>query len=89
MPFALLSLSLCRVQLFVFHAPPHSEKTYLQALPYLRFLHYRTPGSSMAPHVDLRKRAPGDASKRTSTRTFLLYLETCGSGGETLLLQVG
>ena len=30
------------------------------ALPYMRFLHYCAEGSSMAPHVDLSKRAPGD-----------------------------
>ena len=30
------------------------------ALPYMRFLHYRAEGASMAPHVDLSKKAPGD-----------------------------
>ena len=33
------------------------------ALPYMRFLHYCAEGSSMAPHVDLSKRAPGDKSQ--------------------------
>jgi hypothetical protein len=40
----------------------------------------------MAPHIDLCKRTPG--SKRgASTRTLLLYLGDCGSGGETVLLE--
>eukprot|EP00802_Teleaulax_amphioxeia_P032065 Tamp_35775.p1 GENE.Tamp_35775~~Tamp_35775.p1 ORF type:complete len:101 (+),score=5.91 Tamp_35775:35-304(+) len=39
----------------------------------------------MAPHVDLSKKTPGDP--RGSTRTFLLYLEGCGDGGETVLLE--
>jgi hypothetical protein len=43
------------------------------------------PGGSMAPHVDLSKKTPGDP--RSSTRTFLLYLEGCGEGGETVLLE--
>jgi len=57
----------------------------LEALPYMRFLYYRSAGASMAPHVDLAKKTPGD--KTSSTRTFLLYLESCGEGGETLLLE--
>ena len=35
-------------------------------------------------HADFSKKTPGDRDKRASTRTFLLYLDDCGAGGETV-----
>eukprot|EP00798_Chlamydomonas_sp_ICE-L_P024372 gene24371-9981_t len=64
-----------------------AAEDYGEALPRLRFLHYSHPGASMAPHVDLAKREPGDPKSSMSSRTFLLYLDSCGSGGETVLLE--
>lgn len=63
-------------------------------LPFMRFLHYNQPMSSMKPHIDLSKKVPdprGDREKarRRSKYTFLLYLSSGpdDGGGETLLLE--
>lgn len=54
-------------------------------LPQMRFLNYIHVGSSLAPHVDLCR--VDQASGQRSTHSFLLYLTTCETGGETTLLQ--
>ena len=41
-------------------ALPSAGAASAGALPFMRFLHYRAEGASMAPHVDLSKKAPGD-----------------------------
>ena len=41
-------------------AVPSTGAASSGALPFMRFLHYRDEGASMAPHVDLSKKAPGD-----------------------------
>jgi hypothetical protein len=51
--------------------------------PLVRFLHYTSAGGSLPAHVDLCRVLDGGA--RTS-HTFLLYLNDCERGGETLLL---
>ena len=51
------------------------------ALPHTRFLCYRRVGGYLVPHIDLSRT---DASGRTSTHTFLLYLDDCAAGGETV-----
>lgn len=56
-----------------------------KVLPHMRFLHYEHAGSVLAPHVDLC-RVDTDSGQR-STHTFILYLYSCGVGGETVLLQ--
>lgn len=52
--------------------------------PLVRFLHYTSAGGSLPAHVDLCRVLSGGA--RTS-HTFLLYLNDCEVGGETLLLS--
>ena len=47
----------------------------------MRFLHYEYVGGNLPLHVDLSRRE-GTIS---STHTFILYLQTCGHGGETIL----
>lgn len=54
-------------------------------LPHMRFLDYELAGSELAPHVDLC-RVDSDSGER-STHTFILYLQSCESGGETVLLE--
>jgi hypothetical protein len=54
-------------------------------LPHMRFLHYEHAGSVLAPHIDLC-RVHADSGQR-STHTFILYLDSCNSGGETMLLK--
>ncbi|KAF0688341.1 Aste57867_20053 [Aphanomyces stellatus] len=51
--------------------------------PNMRFLHYHDVGGSLPPHVDLSRT---DLHGVTSTKTFIIYLTTCASGGETNLL---
>lgn len=63
-----------------------------QTLPGMRFLRYERAGDAMAPHVDLSKPVPATAAaltggRKASSHTFILYLESCGAGGETVLLQ--
>lgn len=41
----------------------------------MRYLYYDRPSSAVPPHTDL---ARTDASGRTSTHTFVLYLNSCG-----------
>eukprot|EP00797_Seminavis_robusta_P001317 Sro1081_g239090.1 SAM and basic leucine zipper domain-containing protein 1 (497) ;mRNA; r:20734-22224 len=53
-------------------------------LSHMRFLHYKHRGSSLAPHVDLCRVEP--RSGQRSTHSFLFYLTTCETGGETVLL---
>ncbi|KAK3289599.1 hypothetical protein CYMTET_2977 [Cymbomonas tetramitiformis] len=55
-----------------------------EAFPHMRFLHYGSPGGTLVPHVDLTRT---DLNGRTSRFTFLLYLEDCAEGGETVLLE--
>ena len=50
----------------------------------IRFLHYFEPGGLLAPHLDLSKT---DSAGRRSTHTLLIYLATCASGGETVLME--
>ena len=57
---------------------------YMAALPHMRFLCYSQAGTVLAPHVDLC-RVDHSTGKR-STHSFLLYLTTCETGGETTLL---
>merc|ERR1711937_720279 len=54
-------------------------------LAYMKF-RVTEVGCHLAPHVDASKRdvLNGD---RSSTHTFILYLSSCISGGETLLLD--
>jgi Ankyrin repeats (3 copies) len=57
-------------------------------LPHMRFLEYESIGTSLAPHVDLcRVIHTVGAPAQRSTHTWILYLQTCISGGETLLLE--
>ncbi|RHY25865.1 hypothetical protein DYB32_008036 [Aphanomyces invadans] len=51
--------------------------------PNMRFLHYTDVGGSLPAHVDLSRT---DNHGVTSTKTFIIYLSTCASGGETNLL---
>mmetsp|Transcript_2358 Transcript_2358/g.4434 ORF Transcript_2358/g.4434 Transcript_2358/m.4434 type:complete len:655 (+) Transcript_2358:613-2577(+) len=60
------------------------ETTVSVALPNMRFLHYGQAGGYLVPHTDLSRT---DAKGRTSTHTFLLYIDNCGTGGETALLE--
>lgn len=52
-----------------------------EGLPHMRFLCYRQPGGYLVPHIDLSRT---DTAGRTSTHTFLLYLDDCAAGGETV-----
>ena len=55
-----------------------------EAMTNMRFLSYMEPGGGLPPHVDLsRTRRDG----RVSSCTFILYLNDCGAGGETVLLE--
>ena len=70
----------------------HSIQTALSAdygtafvFAQMRFLHYHKSGLVLAPHVDLFRTDP--ESRQNSTHTLILYLEDCGEGGETALLQ--
>jgi hypothetical protein len=54
-------------------------------LPHMRFLDYELAGGELAPHVDLC-RVDSDSAQR-STHTFILYLQSCELGGETVLLE--
>jgi len=70
-------------------------------LPGVRFLAYRNVGGALPPHIDLCRtettfsfeagEAEGEVvavpTRTTSTHTFILYLTTCASGGETALLR--
>ena len=62
-----------------------AEENDVIVLPEMRFLHYSTVGSSLAPHIDLCR--VDSASGQRSTHSFLLYLTTCDKGGETALLE--
>jgi hypothetical protein len=56
----------------------------LVVLPHMRFLSYSEPGTVLLPHTDLHR---ADLfSGIHSTHTFILYLKTCETGGETVLL---
>ena len=57
----------------------------VKVLPQMRFLNYQCIGSALAPHVDLCR--VDRASGQRSTHSFLLYLTTCDTGGETALLE--
>jgi hypothetical protein len=52
---------------------------------HMRFLRYSMPGGSLPPHEDLSRTDP--LLGRVSTHTFILYLSSCSSGGETILLR--
>ena len=52
--------------------------------PHMRFLHYGTEGTELAPHVDLCR--VDSSTGIRSTHSFLLYLTDCEEGGETSLL---
>jgi hypothetical protein len=66
----------------------HSLHTSATVLPHMRFLEYDSIGTSLAPHVDLCRIVPMvGAPAQRSTHTWILYLQTCTSGGETLLLE--
>jgi hypothetical protein len=53
------------------------------AMEQMRFLFYQEEGGHLPPHVDLDR---SDDLGRRSTHTFILYLTSCASGGETQLL---
>eukprot|EP00658_Telonema_sp_P-2_P040052 TRINITY_DN28657_c0_g1_i1.p1 TRINITY_DN28657_c0_g1~~TRINITY_DN28657_c0_g1_i1.p1 ORF type:complete len:617 (+),score=93.29 TRINITY_DN28657_c0_g1_i1:152-2002(+) len=53
-------------------------------LPWMRFLDYSLPGAWLAPHIDLSRQ---DHDGRRSTHTFLLYLTSVKTGGQTALLE--
>ena len=50
----------------------------------MRFLQYLRPGGYLPPHIDLNRT---DHEGDVSTHTFILYLDTCHQGGETVLLD--
>ncbi|EQC40621.1 hypothetical protein SDRG_01704 [Saprolegnia diclina VS20] len=52
--------------------------------PNMRFLYYSDVGGYLPAHTDLSRT---DAHGVTSTKTFIIYLSTCASGGETNLLS--
>jgi len=58
--------------------------TAAETMPLMRFLWYPEVGGSLPQHVDLSRK---DADGRKSTHTFILYVQDCGSGGETNLLS--
>ena len=53
-------------------------------IAHMRCLLYAEAGGGLPPHVDLSRT---DATGRTSTHTFILYLSGCAEGGETVLLE--
>eukprot|EP00547_Thalassionema_nitzschioides_P006119 CAMPEP_0194214266 /NCGR_PEP_ID=MMETSP0156-20130528/15456_1 /TAXON_ID=33649 /ORGANISM="Thalassionema nitzschioides, Strain L26-B" /LENGTH=233 /DNA_ID=CAMNT_0038942495 /DNA_START=61 /DNA_END=762 /DNA_ORIENTATION=+ len=54
-----------------------------QCLPWYRFLEYKTAGGCMTKHSD----GTNTHENVRSVATMLLYLSTCGSGGETTLYK--
>eukprot|EP00605_Chrysophyceae_sp_TOSAG23-4_P001817 GSChrysophyteH1.ASY1.ANO1.2007.1 assembled CDS len=56
--------------------------TCTNILPCMRFIRYRMDGACSPPHVDLVK-----SGAIRSTHTFILYMTTCETGGETALLR--
>lgn len=56
-----------------------------RVMPYMRLLEYATPGGALPPHIDLSHKCLH--SNISSTHTFILYLSSCDSGGETALLE--
>ncbi|OQS05206.1 hypothetical protein THRCLA_02611 [Thraustotheca clavata] len=60
------------------------QRTGRKVFPNMRFLHYDQIGGSLPAHTDLSRT---DAHGVTSTTTFIIYLSTCPSGGETNLLS--
>ncbi len=65
----------------------------VRVFPHMRFLHYTSSGTVLAPHIDLCRvnpfSRPSDKQKpeHRSTHTFILYLTDCKIGGETSLLE--
>ena len=65
----------------------------VRVFPHMRFLHYTSSGTVLAPHIDLCRvnpfSRPSDKQKpeHRSTHTFILYLTDCETGGETSLLE--
>lgn len=56
-----------------------------KVMPYMRLLEYVTPGGALPPHIDLSHKCLH--TNISSTHTFILYLSSCDSGGETALLE--
>ncbi|GKY99323.1 hypothetical protein MPSEU_000887400 [Mayamaea pseudoterrestris] len=54
-------------------------------LEHMRFLSYAVPGATLLPHTDLHRVELTTGIH--STHTFILYLTSCCSGGETSLLE--
>lgn len=54
-------------------------------LPTMKYLKYSSPEISLQSHIDLSKEDP--YLNITSTHTLIIYLTTCESGGETVLLN--
>jgi hypothetical protein len=53
-------------------------------MPHMRFLCYKQVGGILPPHIDLSRT---DRNGNMSTHTFILYLTSCSTGGETSLLH--
>lgn len=62
----------------------NSKNRLSAALPHMRYLQYNALDASSPPHIDLSRRT---SDGRTSSHTFLLYLNDCHTGGETRLLR--
>ena len=65
----------------------------VRVFPHMRFLHYTSSGTVLAPHIDLCRVNPfsrasdKQTAEHRSTHTFILYLTDCETGGETSLLE--
>ena len=82
----------CDIHSFVTYkilsALAHTESNYGwrgMVFPFMRFLCYGEPQSSLAPHVDLSR--VDTKTGRRSTHSFLLYLTNVERGGQTTLLK--
>ena len=73
------------VRAFCLDGSVNIKEKDIKVLPQMRFLNYQCIGSSLSPHVDLCR--VDRASGQRSSHSFLLYLTTCDTGGETTLLE--
>lgn len=67
----------------------NDKEFIVKVFPQMKFLIYREPKGSLAPHVDLSKNCEDfpNYSALHSTHTLILYLTDCEIGGNTTLLN--